>query len=66
MPSNLKTNFLTRHPLMAVFLFTFIAPMISKFDVHDLRIDNALMFTKPNSEYWFGTDNLGRDYWSQV
>ena len=24
MPSNLKTNFLTRHPLMAVFLFTFI------------------------------------------
>ena len=49
-----------------VFLFTFIAPMISKFDVHDLRIDNALMFTKPNGEYWFGTDNLGRDYWSQV
>lgn len=49
-----------------VFLFTFIAPMISKFDVHDLRIDNALMFTQPNSEYWFGTDNLGRDYWSQV
>ena len=24
------------------------------------------MFTSPNSEFWFGTDNLGRDYWSQV
>lgn len=49
-----------------VFLFTFIAPLISKYSVYDLRIDNALMFTHPNSEYWFGTDNLGRDYWSQV
>ncbi len=49
-----------------MFLFTFIAPLISKYSVYDLRIDNALMFTHPNSEYWFGTDNLGRDYWSQV
>ena len=24
------------------------------------------MFTSPNAEYWFGTDNLGRDYWCQV
>ena len=49
-----------------MFLFTFIAPLISKYSVYDLRIDNALMFTHPNSEYWFGTDNLGRDYWCQV
>ncbi|NLJ64038.1 MAG: ABC transporter permease [Christensenellaceae bacterium] len=49
-----------------LFLFTFIAPLISKFDVHNLRIVDDLMFTKPNSTFWFGTDNLGRDYWSQV
>lgn len=51
---------------LLLFAFTFIAPLISKFSVYDLRIDNSLMFTAPNSEYWFGTDNLGRDYWSQV
>ena len=49
-----------------LFIFTFIAPKISKFDVNNLRIDSSLMFTSPNKEFWFGTDNLGRDYWSQV
>lgn len=50
----------------ALFVFTFIAPLISQFDVYTLRIDNSLMFTRPNATFWFGTDNLGRDYWSQV
>ncbi|MBO4367713.1 MAG: ABC transporter permease [Clostridia bacterium] len=49
-----------------LFVFTFIAPVISRFDVNNLRIDNDLAFISPNGEYWFGTDNLGRDYWSQV
>ncbi len=49
-----------------IFLFTFVAAAISKYDVYNLRIDDALMFTSPNSTFWFGTDNLGRDYWSQV
>lgn len=49
-----------------LFVFTFVALKISKYDVYNLRIDNNLMFTAPNSEFWFGTDNLGRDYWSQV
>ena len=51
---------------LALFIFTFIALAISKFDVANLRVDNSLMFTNPNAEFWFGTDNLGRDYWSQV
>ncbi len=49
-----------------LFIFTFVAAAISRFDVNSLRIDDALMFTSPNSTYWFGTDNLGRDYWTQV
>ena len=49
-----------------LFIFTFIAPEISLFDVNNLRIDNSLAFQSPNETYWFGTDNLGRDFWSQV
>ena len=51
---------------VALFIFTFIAPAISKFDAGNLRVNADLAFIHPNSEYWFGTDNLGRDYWSQV
>ncbi len=51
---------------MLLFIFTFVAVQISKFDVNNLRITDSLMFTSPNNEFWFGTDNLGRDYWSQV
>lgn len=51
---------------LALFLFTFVAGAIGKYDVHNLRIDNNLMFISPNSEFWFGTDNMGRDYWAQV
>ena len=49
-----------------LFIFTFVAVKISRFDANSLRIDTKLMFTSPNKEFWFGTDNLGRDYWSQV
>ena len=51
---------------LALFLFTFVAGVIGKYDVYNLRIDNSLMFIAPNSEFWFGTDNMGRDYWAQV
>lgn len=56
--------------MMVVFLavvgFSYIALDIGKYDYADLKIDTALAFTEPNSEFWFGTDNLGRDYWCQV
>lgn len=49
--------------------FTFIAPTFSKYDAATVRVDHAdmsKMFTSPNSEYWFGTDSIGCDYWCQV
>lgn len=47
-------------------IFTFVAQIIGKYDYSSLLTDSALAFRSPNSEFWFGTDNLGRDYWSQV
>lgn len=47
-------------------IFSFIALAIGKYDVGSLRSDTSLAFISPNSEYWFGTDNLGQDYWCQV
>ncbi|MDO5326129.1 MAG: ABC transporter permease [Clostridia bacterium] len=51
---------------MLLFVFTFISPLISKFDVNTLHYDTKLAFISPNSTYWFGTDSLGADYWCQV
>ena len=50
----------------AIVIFTFIATAIGKFQYDELRTSMMEKFTSPNSEYWFGTDNLGRDYWCQV
>ena len=66
-------NFLKNKPAVVMsiifallFVFTFVAGYIGKYDVADLRIVTELMFTQPNGEFWFGTDNMGRDYWAQV
>lgn len=47
-------------------IFSFIALAIGKYDYATLVVDSAKAFINPNGEYWFGTDNLGRDYWCQV
>ena len=51
---------------LALVVFSFVALAIGKYDYATLRTDSALSFVAPNSEFWFGTDNLGRDYWCQV
>lgn len=66
-------NFLKKKPAVVMSIvfvlllaFTFIALAIGKYDVYNLRIDNSLAFTSPNGNFWFGTDQLGRDYWCRV
>ena len=51
---------------IVLFLFTFIAGPIGHFRYDEVRPDKTEIFIQPNSKYWFGTDNLGRDYWCQV
>lgn len=50
----------------ALVIFSFVALWIGKYDYATLQADSALAFQEPNGEFWFGTDNLGRDYWCQV
>lgn len=47
-------------------VFSFVALAIGKYDYANLTVDTSIKFTSPNAEYWFGTDNVGRDYWCQV
>ena len=48
-----------------VLIFSFVALKIAKYDI-TMEPDSSNAFVSPNSEFWFGTDNLGRDYWSRV
>ncbi len=50
---------------IATVIFSFIALNIAKFD-YNMPANQSNMLIKPNSTYWFGTDDLGRDLWSRV
>lgn len=49
-----------------IVIFSFIALAVGKYDYANLLTNPSLAFKSPNGEFWFGTDNLGRDYWCQV
>jgi oligopeptide transport system permease protein len=51
---------------IALVVFSFIALAIGKYDYSRLIPDLSKSFINPNNEHWFGTDNIGRDYWCQV
>ena len=51
---------------IALVIFSFIALAIGKYNYSRLIPDLSKAFISPNTEYWFGTDNIGRDYWCQV
>ena len=51
---------------LALFIFTFVAEGIGNYRYEELVPDQMNAFGLPDSEFWFGRDNLGRDYWCQV
>ena len=64
-----KTAVVMAIVFILLIVFTFIAPTFSKYDAATVRVNHAdmsKMFISPNSEYWFGTDSIGCDYWCQV
>ena len=51
---------------VALVVFSFVALVIGKYDYRNLVTDSSKGFILPNSEFWFGTDNLGRDLFVRV
>lgn len=63
----LKKNRVAMACMAFIILLTICAivmPMLSPFNHEDVNLLN--MNKAPDSEHWFGTDNLGRDLWCRV
>jgi peptide/nickel transport system permease protein len=50
--------------VLALLLAALFAPLIAPFDPYALKVEDRLQ--PPNTTYWFGTDDLGRDMFSRV
>lgn len=61
-----KTVLVMGSLFIVLVIFTFIAPHIGKYSIESLHSNMKDAFLTPSGDYWFGTDNLGRDYWVQV
>ena len=49
-----------------LFIFTFVASAIGKYDINMAPDVLNRAYIEPNGEYWFGTNAIGQDYWAQV
>ena len=49
-----------------LFIFTFVASAIGKYDINMAPDPLNRSYITPNAEYWFGTNAIGQDYWAQV
>lgn len=47
-----------------VFLAILLAPLIAQYEPNRMQI--RMRFRAPSAEFWFGTDNLGRDMFARV
>jgi peptide/nickel transport system permease protein len=50
--------------VIALFVFSWLAPYVSPYNPDDLDLYNVLM--PPSTAHWFGTDELGRDVFTRV
>ena len=51
---------------LLLFIFTFVASAIGKYDIYMAPDPVNRAYIAPNSEFWFGTNAIGQDYWAQV
>jgi len=49
-----------------LFIFTFVASAIGKYDINMAPDPLNRAYVSPNAEFWFGTNGIGQDYWAQV
>ena len=49
-----------------LFIFTFVASAIGKYDINMTPDPLNRAYIEPNAEFWFGTNAIGQDYWAQV
>ena len=49
-----------------LFVFTFVASAIGKYDINMAPDPLGKAYIPPNAEFWFGTNAIGQDYWAQV
>ena len=49
-----------------LFIFTFVASAIGKYDINMAPDPLNRAYIEPNAEFWFGTNAIGQDYWAQV
>lgn len=52
--------------ITSLVLFSFLYPVFSDVDPTQISLDMDKWNNKPNSENWFGTDDLGRDIWART
>ena len=64
---NVRSNRLLASALVVfgiIFILALLAPLIAPYSVNDQDFGRKLM--APGSQHWFGTDELGRDIFSQI
>lgn len=52
--------------LLALIILALLADFIYDYDTDVIEPNYSIVLQEPNSEHWFGTDNLGRDVFARV